>query len=82
MLIFQKNADVWRRGSENLDTCGQGGRGIKNRQKFADVLHGWPLMRALWIIVYKSFLLYHILNKVFYDKILQVALNRVLMLTM
>ena len=32
MFIFQKNADVRGWGSENSE----------NRQKFADVLYGWP----------------------------------------
>ena len=29
----------------NADNCGQGGRGVKNRQNFADVFYGWPLIR-------------------------------------
>ena len=37
------------RGSENSDTCAadKDGGGVKNGQKFADVLYGWPPMSIL-----------------------------------
>ena len=57
MLNFQENWDVRGEGGLKIRahadkgglkirthvTCGQGGRGVKNGQTFADVLYGWPL---------------------------------------
>ena len=31
-------------GRLNADNCGQGGRGVKNWQNFAEVFYGWPLI--------------------------------------
>ena len=43
MIIFKKNKDVQgEEGSENSDTCGQGGKGVKNGQKFADSFMDGP----------------------------------------
>ena len=44
ILIFQKKCGrSGEGGSENSDTCGRRGSGVKSGQKFADVLYGRPL---------------------------------------
>ena len=43
-LALRTRTPGGRGGRLNADKCGQGGRGVKNWQNFADVFYGWPLI--------------------------------------